>query len=394
MSLPFLRPDLAELAAYTPQPGSAEDPLPESVDPLDTNECPYDLPAALKEKLAGLYQHEILANRYPGGDHGELKAAIATYVNESAPRSDAPFSAAQISVGNGSDELIRSLLIATCAAGQGSILVANPTFSMYAILARTLGIPVVAVGRDEDTFAVDLAAAQQAVEQTQQPPVRMVFMVHPNSPTANALTAAEIAWLQQLPEHILVVVDEAYFEFCGQTTVAEVLQRPNWVVLHTFSKAFRLAAHRVGYAVAQPPLITALEKVRLPYNLPSFSQAAACLALEHRQALLALIPTLLRQREALVTALQHQTPLRLWPSAANFIYARPPHQEGSLEEALTSVFRQLKAQGTLVRQTGGGFRITVGTPEENQRTVLHFQKTFSGNLGERMTEGGRVVSGS
>ncbi|HEY9877334.1 MAG TPA: aminotransferase class I/II-fold pyridoxal phosphate-dependent enzyme, partial [Leptolyngbyaceae cyanobacterium] len=156
MTLPFLRPDLAQLAAYTPHPGSVDDPLPDVVDHLDTNECPYDLPAALKEKLAWIYQHEVAANRYPGGDHEQLKGAIATYVNESASLPDHPFTAEHISVGNGSDELIRSLLIATCAGGQGSILVANPTFSMYGILARTLGIPVVSVGRNEDTFETDL----------------------------------------------------------------------------------------------------------------------------------------------------------------------------------------------------------------------------------------------
>lgn len=376
MSLPFLRPDLAELAAYTPHPGSSDAPLPEKIDPLDTNESPYDLPAPLKQKLAWA-QQQLQANRYPGGDHGELKAAIATYVNESAGLPAAPFTAAHISVGNGSDELIRSLLIATCAGGQGSILVANPTFSMYAILARTLGIPVVAIGRQEDTFEVDLAAAKTALAQPQSPPIRVVFMVHPNSPTANPLSAAELAWLRQLPPEVLVVVDEAYFEFCQHTTVGEVLKRPNWVVMHTFSKAFRLAAYRVGYAVAHPDLIAALEKVRLPYNLPALSQAAACLALEHRQELLAAIPRLLRQREALAAALQHQTPLHIWPTAANFLYARPPVPAEQQANELERLFQALRRAGTLVRHTGGGLRITVGTPEENQRTVARLQLMFT-----------------
>jgi histidinol-phosphate aminotransferase len=109
----------------------------------------------------------------------------------------------QVSVGNGSDELIRSLLIATCLGGQGAVLVANPTFSMYAILAQTLGIPVVSLGRTED-FALDLQAAEAAVSASASAPVRVVFMVHPNSPTGNALTRAEIDWLRQLPPHILM----------------------------------------------------------------------------------------------------------------------------------------------------------------------------------------------
>ncbi|MEB3290290.1 MAG: histidinol-phosphate transaminase [Leptolyngbya sp.] len=367
MVLSFLRSDVVQLAAYQPHPGASGEAEALILDPLDTNECPYDLPADLKEKLAWAVQHTIAANRYPDGGHADLKASIAAYGAEAAPG----LAAQHISVGNGSDELIRSLLIATCVGGEGSVLVANPTFSMYAILARTLGIPVVSVGRDDHTFAVDLDAAQQAIDQPAGLPVRMVFMVHPNSPTGNALTEAELAWLRQLPENILVVVDEAYFEFSQQTTVAEVLQRPNWVVLRTFSKAFRLAAFRVGYAVANPDLTAALEKVRLPYNLPSATQAAAALALAHRQELLAVIPEIQAQRDWLSTALVNQTPLQPWPSAANFIYARPTQPQRAMEDDLAHWFQQLKAQGTLIRHTGGGLRITVGSPAENQRTLLH-----------------------
>ncbi|PSR16600.1 histidinol-phosphate aminotransferase [filamentous cyanobacterium CCP3] len=373
MSLPFLRSAVVELAAYTPHIESAEDPSPAALDILDTNECPYDLPEALKEKLAWQLHHDIAANRYPDGGHGALKEAIAQYVTETA--AGATFSADHISVGNGSDELIRSLLIATCLGGAGSVLVADPTFSMYGILARTLGIPVVTVGRSDDTFEVDTAAAQQAIDHPQGTPVRVVFMVHPNSPTGNVLTAAEIAWLESLPPDILVVIDEAYFEFSQQTTAANVLTRPNWVVMRTFSKAFRLAAYRVGYAVANPALAQALEKVRLPYNLPSLTQAAAQLALAHRQELLAVVPEIQQQRRELASAIAQHTPLRLWPSDANFLYGRSPVQPGHLiKTELERWFNRLRVQGTLVRHTGGGLRITIGTPEENQRTLAHLQQ--------------------
>lgn len=372
MALPFLRSTVVQLAAYTPHLESADDPSPASLDILDTNECPYDLPEALKEKLAWHLHHDIAANRYPDGGHGALKGAIAQYVAESA---DAACTADHISVGNGSDELIRSLLIATCVGGAGSILVANPTFSMYGILARTLGIPVVTVGRSEATFEVDLAAAQRAIASPPDLPVRAVFMVHPNSPTGNALTAAELTWLKSLPPEILVVVDEAYFEFSQQTTVAEVLTRPNWVVMRTFSKAFRLAAYRVGYTVANPELTQALEKVRLPYNLPSLTQAAAQLALAHRSELLAVVPEIQQQRQELARAIAQHTPLHLWPSDANFLYGRPPAQPGqSLDIELERWFNGLRRQGTLVRHTGGGLRITIGTPVENQRTLTRMQQ--------------------
>ena len=361
----FIRSDLAQLAAYTPHPGVEAAAI---VDRLDSNESPLDLPAEIKSKLAWLYQQELEANRYPDGSHEQLKKAIAEYVSESANQ-NINLTTANISVGNGSDELIRSLLIATCLGGEGSILVATPTFSMYGILARTLGIPVVSIDRQED-FALDLELAQEAIKQTDSPPIRVVFVVHPNSPTGNALKTEELNWLRSLPENILVVVDEAYFEFSQTSAVAEIAQRPNWIVLRTFSKAFRLAAHRVGYAIAQPDLINVLEKVRLPYNLPSFSQIAAKIALEQRQLLFPLVTQTIAERERIYPILQANSQLKVWPSQANFFYLRLRDlSQDNPEDILANITKQLKVAGTLIRHTGGGLRITIGTPEENNRTL-------------------------
>ncbi|MEG4346883.1 histidinol-phosphate transaminase [Microcoleus sp. A003_D6] len=384
--LPFIRKDLAELSAYTPHPGGASGEPAHSesaIDRLDTNECPYDLPEELKKKLAWTYQQLIETNRYPDGGHAALKEAIAQYINESIPvpplnkgglggvkLPKTAITADNISVGNGSDELIRSLLIATCLGGQGSILVANPTFSMYGIIAQTLGIPVVSVQRKEETFEIDIEEAKRAIDQNQNPPVRAVFVVHPNSPTANALTADEIEWLENLPSEILVVIDEAYFEFSQNTLADQLHQHPNWIILRTFSKAFRLASMRVGYAIAHPELAAALEKIRLPYNLPSFSQTAAELALAQRQLLLATIPETLSERPKLIAALTQHQKLQVWPSAANFVYLRVKAGDRNLAETQhKQIMQQLKERGTLIRHTGGGLRITVGSPEENQRTV-------------------------
>lgn len=370
--LEFIRSDLAQLATYSTQhTDDSQEPksLEMRVDRVDVNESPYDLPDELKQKLSWTYQQAIENNRYPDGGYESLKCAIADYVNESAN----VFTAAHISIGNGSDELIRSLLIATCIGGAGSILVADPTFSMYGILAQTLGIPVVKIGRSLTNFEMDLTAAEAAIAATQTPPIRAVFVVHPNSPTGNALTDSELAWLRSLPQSILVVVDEAYFEF-SQTSVAdELLQHPNWVILRTFSKAFRLAAHRVGYAIADPELITALEKVRLPYNLSSFTQAAALAALTHRQQLLSTIPLALTERTRLIQALSQHPEFQVWESAANFVYLRL-RNTNSANEKLAAICQALKDQGTLIRHTGQGLRISIGTPEENQRTIARFKK--------------------
>ena len=363
--LSFIRSELAQLAAYTPHPGGESAAI---VDRLDTNESPLDLPAEIKSKLAWTYQQEIEVNRYPDGSHHELKSAIAEYVNESADSTNS-FCTANISVGNGSDELIRSLLIATCLGGEGSILVATPTFSMYGILAKTLGIPVVTVSRQKD-FALDLDAAQQAIEQTNNPPVRVVFVVHPNSPTGNALITQELDWLKSLPENILVVVDEAYFEFSQTSVINELTQRSNWIVLRTFSKAFRLAGHRVGYAIANPDLVRVLEKVRLPYNLPSFSQIAARVALQQRQLLLPLVTQTIEERERIYPILQANGAFKVWQSQANFLYLRLADLSNKQhEQTLADITQNLKAKGTLIRHTGGGLRITIGTPEENNRTI-------------------------
>jgi histidinol-phosphate aminotransferase len=371
--LPFIRQDLAQFDAYKPHPGSdTNEPVATVFDRLDTNESPYDLPVELKQKLAWTYEQLIETNRYPDGGHEELKRAIAEYVNESAASS---ITLSNISVGNGSDELIRSLLIASCVGGNGSILVANPTFSMYGILAQTLGINLVKVGRNE-AFEIDLDAAQSALKQ-QNPPIRAIFVVHPNSPTANALTDAELTWLKTISSDVLVVIDEAYFEFSQSTLVPELHTHPNWVVMRTFSKAFRLAAMRVGYCIAHPELISVLEKVRLPYNLPSFSIAAALLAMQNRNLLLKVIPSIQSEREKLQTSLAQHSQLKVWSSAANFIYLQPKINNSALiEDLLTRLTEELRIAGTLVRQTGGGLRITVGTPQENAHTLTRVYKAL------------------
>ncbi|MEL6815792.1 MAG: histidinol-phosphate transaminase, partial [Cyanobacteria bacterium J06598_3] len=339
--------------------------------------------AELKATLASDYQQIIAANRYPDGSCVGLKQAVVDYAVSSGDISPEIIGVGNVTLGNGSDELIRSIIMATCLGGHGSILVSEPTFSMYAILAKTLGVGVRRVGR-KDNFEVDLAAAQAEIDAafSEGPPVRVVFMVHPNSPTANALTQLELDWLKQLPEDILVVVDEAYFEFSAHTTLAEALSRPNWIVTRTFSKAFRLAAHRVGYGIAHPNVIAALEKLRLPYNLPSFSQAAAQAALAHSGQLLAQIPMLVAQRHQLFQALSDHPYLRVWPSDANFVYVQLSDRGlaaltvANQSDGLAKLFTALRAKGTLIRHTGGGLRISIGTATENQRTLANLQQVL------------------
>jgi histidinol-phosphate aminotransferase len=184
--------------------------------------------------------------------------------------------------------------------------------------------------------------------------------------------------LRNLSAEILVVIDEAYFEFSQNTLVGELAQRPNWVILRTFSKAFRLAAMRVGYCIAHPEAIAILEKVRLPYNLPSFSIAAATFALQNRQLLLESISQTLAERDKLIQFLSQQPALQVTDSAANFIYLRlKQHGSDPQDAALKSLHHKLKISGTLVRLLNEGLRITIGTTEENARTWNRIQAALA-----------------
>jgi histidinol-phosphate aminotransferase len=202
----------------------------------------------------------------------------------------------------------------------------------------------------------------------------VVFVVHPNSPTGNCLTPEEINWLGHIPAQVLVVIDEAYFEFSQTTLVGQLNQHPNWVILRTFSKAFRLATHRVGYAIASPEIITVLEKIRLPYNLPAFSQCAAKLALENRDLILPSVTKIIQERERLYDNFKQNSRLKVWPSDANFIYLRLGNN--STAENLNQIIQNLKQQGTLIRHTGGGLRITIGTEAENNRLIQRLTKVL------------------
>ena len=234
---------------------------------------------------------------------------------------------------------------------------------MYRILGESLGIPVIALERNESDFTWDIDKANEVITQTDHPRVKVVFVVHPNSPTANCLTNREIQWLKDLPDDILVVIDEAYYEFSQQTLASELSQQPNWLILRTFSKAFRLAAHRVGYAIAHPDIINILEKIRLPYNLPTFSQLAAQFALENRHFILPAVKEVMAEKVRVYEALKTDKQFRIWKSDANFIYLRLANNPS--KENHEQILEQLKKKQILIRHTGGGLRISIGTPTEN-----------------------------
>jgi histidinol-phosphate aminotransferase len=316
---------------------------------LDANESPFEpspaLEEAIREALRGLPIH-----RYPDPEAEALRELLGRRLGVPA---------AQLVLGNGSDELIQMLLMAVGGPG-AAVMAPAPTFSMYEVGARALGLRFAAVPLDA-RFALDAAAWRAALERERP---RAVFMATPNNPTGNCLDEAAIRETLDRCRG-LVVVDEAYVDYSGRTLVAEVPRRPNLVVLRTLSK-IGLAGLRLGVLAASPGIVHELHKIRLPYNINTLSQVAARVALEHEAEVRAHVKAILREREGLRQALRAFADVEVFPSDANFLLIRTPF-------AAEAVHQALARQGVSVRHFGdaGGLarclRVTVGRPEENGR---------------------------
>jgi len=349
----WARPELAELPVYrrpaTPHP----EPLL-----LDANEHPDPLPEAVARAVQDAVDEAVVANRYPDAAHTRLREVGAAYVAASAGLDRVGPDA--LSFAPGSDALIRALLLGTCAGRRGRVLVADPTFPMVGVVARALGAGVARIGRLPDG-GLDPAAFDAAIADPDAAPVRMVYVAHPNTPTGRSLLPREVDHLRRLPEDVLVVVDEAYFELSGHTLVADALSRSNWVVLRTLSKGFGLAAWRVGYAVGGPAVVGLLERLRLPFNLSSAHQAAATAVMSHHEAVLAGVSQVRAQRVRLFDWLSDHPAAVPVPSDASFVFARVS-RPGVCAAALA-------AEGVMVSRHADGLRITVGSEADTDRLL-------------------------
>lgn len=347
MSLSFdpgalFRRDLADLVPYEAQDSDSY------IAKLDANESPFDLPAAVREEIC----RELSArsfNRYPDPLARELVADLSRHTGVPAEG---------ILAGNGSDELILTLLLAFGTGGR--VVITPPTFPMYEVHARIAGAKPLAVPRQRESFALDTDGVIAAAGHKD---ARLVFICSPNNPTGNTTSLAELeAILKNC--RALVVVDEAYQEFGGQTALPLLARYPHLVVLRTFSKAFGLAGLRVGYLLGCPEVVNWLKRVKQPYNLNAFSQLAARAALKHLDEYRQLIAAIRKEREELYRELCLLPGVRAHPSEANFILFRTPLPA---EE----VHRHLLANGILIRRLGGpgleGYlRVTVGKRDENR----------------------------
>jgi histidinol-phosphate aminotransferase len=316
---------------------------------LNQNENPYDVPEALKRRVL----EQALArpwSRYPDFDPRELVERLAAF---------AGWRADGVLAGNGSNELIQALLLVSVGPGT-RVVIPEPTFTLYALLTKLLGGQAIRVPLDAE-LAYDASELARVRRELAAP---LTVVCSPNNPTGSLLPAEAVDALCAEGDG-LVVVDEAYHEFSGQSVVPLLARRPNLIVLRTFSKAMGMAGLRVGYLLASPELVREINKARLPYNLNFFSQAAALAALADWDALRQRVETLVEARDALLHALYRIPGIKPYPSQANFILFEVSGPEPK------TVFESLHQRGVLVRDVtayprlGRCLRVSVGAPEEN-----------------------------
>ena len=337
-----LRPELADLPAYTPGktvPGAIK---------LASNETVHP---PLPSVLAAIAAAADTINRYPDNGHVELKEHLARHL--SAAGDVRP---EHISVGCGSVSLCQQLIQITCGIGD-EVIFGWRSFEVYPLQVRVAGAVPVRVPLRDHTFDLDAMAAA-ITERT-----RLIFVCNPNNPTSTVVDPDELArFVAAVPSDVLVCIDEAYVEYIRDGLLPDSLalarEYPNVVVLRTFSKAYGLAGLRVGYAVGDPEVITALGKVYVPFTASTISQAAAIASLQAADELLARTDAVVAERRrvsAELTTLGYRFP----PSQANFVWL-------PLAERTAEFAQQAAEARVLVRPfPGDGVRVTIGAPEEN-----------------------------
>ncbi|GGW94730.1 histidinol-phosphate transaminase [Alteromonas halophila] len=339
----LLNRNLAELTPYE----SARRLFSGGQDWLNANESPYN----------NIYQlDDSTLNRYPACQPEDVVQRYASYANVSSD---------QVLVSRGADEGIELLIRAFCQPGRDNILICPPTYGMYAISAQTNNVGVQSVPLKND-FSLDVDAVCQSQN------VNLVFICAPNNPTGTQVAREDIKTvLEAMADKALVVVDEAYIEFDAHNTWAtELAHYPNLVILRTLSKAFALAGLRCGFTLAQPAVIQALLKVIAPYPIPEpvAQIAEQALSIEALPRLYDQVGQINAEKQRLTESLAGLQNVEIVGAQyANFVlFSHPLAKE---------LMQYLVASGMLIRdqskQLGlqNCLRVTVGTPEQNQRLI-------------------------
>lgn len=314
---------------------------------LSANENPLDVEDKLRQEIARELKRVPL-NRYPDPLANELRDQIARAYG---------LRREQVLVGNGGDELLFD--VALCWGGPGrTFLNLPPTFSVYEANARLTHTKTENVPRRAD-FSIDEEAVLARVARGD---VDYVVVTSPNNPTGNAAPAGFVRRLLDTTD-ALVLVDEAYGEFCDESVMPLLGDYENLLVLRTFSKAYALAGVRMGYVLGAPTVIEQLCKVRQPYSVNALSQTAACAVFRNRERFAPAIRGIVAERERVFGELAAMPQASPYRSDANFILVRVPDAH--------RVWERLYDQGVLVRDLSGNpltsdcLRVSIGTRQEN-----------------------------
>jgi len=329
----LIRPNIISLSAYQAKE------IPCKVK-LDANESPFGF------RITQEIIQSIQTNRYPDPEAKSLKKAIAK---------DLKISPENILQGNGSDELIYYLI----TVFGGPVLYPVPTFSMYGIIAHALGEKRIAVPLDH---VFDLDLNRILLEMRKNKP-KLIFLSSPNNPTGNCFSADRmLKIIEAAANRSIVVVDEAYQPFASNRGLIPMLRDYDHIVIMRTLSKIGLAGLRVGFLIAGEEIIREVNKVRLPFNLNSLSQAIALDALRNKALLRRNMQTIISERGRLFRELFRIKGITPYPSEANFILFRVAEPD--------RVYGNLLKRGVLVRNmkgvVDGCLRVTVGTPGENE----------------------------
>jgi histidinol-phosphate aminotransferase len=335
----LVRPNIRDLVPYS----SARDEFKgEAKVFLDANENSFGSP------LKKWY------NRYPDPLQLQLKKAIAAIKGVDEGR---------IFLGNGSDECIDILIRAFCIPAVDNIIICPPTYGMYQVSASINDVDVLKVKLTND-FQLDMERLASEINEH----TKIIFLCSPNNPTGNSLHRSDIEAL--LNNYFgIVVIDEAYINFSRYRTFAQELNEyPNLVVMQTLSKAWGLAALRIGMAFASPDIISIMNRIKPPYNINQASQELALEALSNIEQTNAMIRDIVDERSRLETLLKELPVVKhVFPSDANFLLVKVDRPK--------EIYGYLLTKGIVTRDRSnvelceGCLRITVGTPGENDMLI-------------------------
>jgi histidinol-phosphate aminotransferase len=251
------------------------------------------------------------------------------------------------------------------------VAIPSPTFTVYGLVSTILGATILHIPLNPDmSFNVD-----ELIARSNEAQARVLVICTPNNPTGTVLSEDEARRiLDNFSGHVLL--DEAYFEFCGRTSLKLLEQYPRLIITRTFSKAMGMAGLRVGYLMAHPDLVVQIDKAKLPYNINQFSLTAAQVALDHVDRFQPAIQAIISERERLGKDLAEMPGVRVYPSGANFFLFEVPTSPGLL-------FEELYQQGILIRNVSRYpmlskcLRVAVGTPEENSRFLTALRQALA-----------------